>query len=132
MNSWKVVSWALDPTLAEVVAKKVAVFTRPVILIAAAFTSVELAVKLAPTEKLAEFMLVALTFVADIIFVLTVVELAKVDPTAIAVVLTTVVPIVKLTGLNVAVLVEFAIDTTDEFEVLFAVEFPMNTWLVVI
>ena len=62
--------------MAEVEANRVAVFTWPVMLIAAAFTRVLLAV---------------------------------VDPTTNVEVLTTVVPIVKLTGFNVAVFVELAI-----------------------
>ena len=44
-NTVEVLASTLAPTLALVVAKNVAVLTRPVMLIAAALTSVELAVK---------------------------------------------------------------------------------------
>ena len=101
-------------------------------MIAAAFTRVEFAVRVVPTEKVVALTVVAFTFVAATIFVFTVVELARVEPITTADVLTVVVPIVKLIGFRVAVFVEFASLILVEFARAFAVEFPMNTSVVVI
>ena len=49
------------------------------------------------------------------------------DPIAIVVVLTTVVPIVILTGVKVAVFVEFAIRMVVELARAFTVEFPTDS-----
>ena len=64
--------------------------------------------------------------------VFTKVLFAVVAPTARVEVLTSVVPIVKLIGFNIAVFVELANLILAELAMAFAVELPMNTSVVVI